>query len=712
MTNITRIPVQDNYSTTLTAKLTASATDLTIYVKAAPSYTPTSTATRAVINPGKTNMEVVNISSYDSSAKTFTIPASGRAQDLKEGVTATVQEHASGSIIMISDNFKFWEDIQDAVATKADIAGQVFTGQVSFSGTTHGGIKVNSLTTTQRDALSSPGDGLIIYNTTAGEFQVRQGSAWSAMASGSTQPDASQTVAGKVEMATDAETIAGTTSGGTGAQLAVNPGNLLSTTVSKQTSAGVADAGKFVRANAGAGVVDSTFMPYASTVTEVNKLSGASANVTAANLNTLTAGSSSDASALHTHNIDNFTVTAGENINGSTTPVAAFISKGTTSPDTFPLQVQETENDTSSTASGVNYRAQTFTTGAYQNKITQFDLLLRRTVVAVGNITVNIYAVDGSSKPTGASLGTANFAAGSLSTAYQQWATFSITMDCTPATEYAIRLIALADTVNWSTGNGNTYTTGQPWQSADAGGTWTSPGADDFAFRVWGYESQTAGRLYTSDANEAFRGMVDGFVTSNTLSGASATFKVSGKLAGFTALTAGSVYYLSNTLGTIDTSGNGLKVGQATSTTELNIDFLGGLIRKTVMTSPSLTQGNNSVEEYYNVSQCGFKASRVKIDYSIFAQVGAVGNVRTEMGSAEYITSLYGAVTNAGNDAAFIPTVGLLSNGSSVAVTDGTPSQTVTLGTFSLTHNGLTCKSSTNDVAGSGGSSVQCIFHR
>jgi len=38
-----------------------------------------------------------------------------------------------------------------------------------------------------------------------------------------------------------------------------------------------------------------------STAAELNKLDGVSANVTAANLNTLTAGSSSDADALHTH---------------------------------------------------------------------------------------------------------------------------------------------------------------------------------------------------------------------------------------------------------------------------------------------------------------------------------------------------------------------------------------------------------------------------
>lgn len=61
-----------------------------------------------------------------------------------------------------------------------------------------------------------------------------------------------------------------------------------------------------------------------STVTEVNRLSGISANVTAANLNTLTAGATSNADALHTHNGLTSSVAAIEAIDGSSTakPIA------------------------------------------------------------------------------------------------------------------------------------------------------------------------------------------------------------------------------------------------------------------------------------------------------------------------------------------------------------------------------------------------------
>lgn len=82
-------------------------------------------------------------------------------------------------------------------------------------------------TTTARDALDMASDYFtgsypIIYNSTVGEYQYYTGSAWASFASGTTS-DASTTVAGKVEIATTAESIAGTDTGGTGAKLVILP---------------------------------------------------------------------------------------------------------------------------------------------------------------------------------------------------------------------------------------------------------------------------------------------------------------------------------------------------------------------------------------------------------------------------------------------------------------------------------------------------------
>lgn len=55
--------------------------------------------------------------------------------------------------------------------------GDEMTGQLNFSGTDHAGIKLLSLTTAERDALT-PAEGMVIYNETDTVVQVYQGAAW------------------------------------------------------------------------------------------------------------------------------------------------------------------------------------------------------------------------------------------------------------------------------------------------------------------------------------------------------------------------------------------------------------------------------------------------------------------------------------------------------------------------------------------------------
>lgn len=84
-----------------------------------------------------------------------------------------------------------------AAANYLTIAGGTMTGLIEFSGTGHAGLKLNSLTTAQRDALT-PANGMVIYNSTTGEFQAYQSGAWAefsielyaANPSGATSPTA------------------------------------------------------------------------------------------------------------------------------------------------------------------------------------------------------------------------------------------------------------------------------------------------------------------------------------------------------------------------------------------------------------------------------------------------------------------------------------------------------------------------------------------
>lgn len=243
MSDQTISPLQDNYTTTISQALAASASALTIYVNTAPTFSfPASTQCCAVINPGKTNMEVVKISAYDSSAKTLTVPASGRAQAMSAGVTATVQAHSVGSTILISDSLAFWTDLRTAINSKVDNdADDTITANTTWSTTTKGGARMNNITTAQRDALAAPANGMIIYNTTTGEMNQYIGGAWSAMASGSTQPNASTTVAGKVEEATQSENDAGTAAGASADLFATPAAN--AATIQKNAWLYAADAG-------------------------------------------------------------------------------------------------------------------------------------------------------------------------------------------------------------------------------------------------------------------------------------------------------------------------------------------------------------------------------------------------------------------------------------------------------------------------------------
>lgn len=67
--------------------------------------------------------------------------------------------------------------LQTALDAKANVAGQTFTGLINFSGTGHAGFRTNSLTTTQRNALT-PANGDIIYNSTLTRIQVYQNGVW------------------------------------------------------------------------------------------------------------------------------------------------------------------------------------------------------------------------------------------------------------------------------------------------------------------------------------------------------------------------------------------------------------------------------------------------------------------------------------------------------------------------------------------------------
>jgi len=460
------------------------------------------------------------------------------------------------------------------------------------------------------------------------------------------------------------------------------------------------------------GLLASVITDVTATAAEINA-TVAGTTATAANLNTLTGGASSDADALHTHPAlgGALTITTGEAIDGSATPQACFISAGTVDGDATVLQSQQTENNAEEPVYGVFWFAQTFTTGAYEDTLTRVDLMLKETGNPSGNLRMRIYAVDGSSKPTGAELATVNVTATTVGTTLF-WTTFTLAsaLTVTPSTEYAIVIDVISgdatNMIGWQLGNGDTYANGQPWKSADAGGTWTSPSANDFAFKIWLYEAQTAGLLYQSKSDEAFRGGFDGFVTSNTGSGAAADFRLDGIQGSFAGLTINTPYYVASTLGEITSTITGLKVGKAISATEIEIDKSGGFVELATQTSATLDDASASVIGTEDMTfVCGFKPSRV--DLSVYI-VASGTNAGSSAFKGDYISNLHGITVPydaAGSGAANIVSDTASLTGSSSGANRGT----ITLGTFVLKQSGIGAIASHATVAGTGGNGTVAV---
>lgn len=241
MANFNSQPRQDQYSTTITADIGAG--DVLIPLATPPSFSMTTGGTNSfyiVIDYDSiANFEIVECDGV--SGNNVNVKAGGRGKPKYEGGPSTAKSHAAGAKVMITDTWITWADISTAVNSKLNSSGGTITGPVDFSGATTT-FELPNLTTAQRNALVSPANGMKIYNTTVGEFQGYSAGSWITEASGSTQPNASETVAGKVEQATLAEQGSQTEFGGTGAPLFMNPKN------TAKTSSGAGDENKIVLA--------------------------------------------------------------------------------------------------------------------------------------------------------------------------------------------------------------------------------------------------------------------------------------------------------------------------------------------------------------------------------------------------------------------------------------------------------------------------------
>lgn len=181
------------YRSTLAAKLNA--TDVTITVATAP----TVTAWRMHVYSGSTHAW---------------IKYTGVTGTTLTGVTF-VSQTADPATTVTGTTFPAWTSIE-----LVDMHDQKIDKQTGSK------VKVYADTTARDADITSPENGMTCYSTADGVFFDYIAGAWSARATGSTS-NASTTVAGKVELSTDAELRAGTATGGTGATIVPNPSQLL-----------------------------------------------------------------------------------------------------------------------------------------------------------------------------------------------------------------------------------------------------------------------------------------------------------------------------------------------------------------------------------------------------------------------------------------------------------------------------------------------------
>ncbi len=256
-TPTTEIPTETNLIGTLTSNLTATGLILTatfIDKVTGNPRSPQTTTLEYTLDQNNSSAETILADTVTTNANgvtTITIDAAGRnIPKYGTGVgSGTGMSHVIGAAIGCVDIARPINLLAQIVNEKANLSGAAFTGPVTISGSSSY-FGLPQLTTTQRDALVSPQNGWKIQNITTGTEQTYEGGVWTDNATGAT-PNASTTVAGKIQAGTVADQAAHTSVGTTGALLVPQVGNLIT------TSTGIPDAGKLVVLN-GSGQFDSS----------------------------------------------------------------------------------------------------------------------------------------------------------------------------------------------------------------------------------------------------------------------------------------------------------------------------------------------------------------------------------------------------------------------------------------------------------------------
>lgn len=188
MSQLTTLPLQDNYRTTLSQARDGNT--WTVYVNTVPSFTfPAGVKTYICVDAGKSTMQIARISAYNSTTKTLTVDSI--SFNKANGVAYSAQNHSVGAVVEISDNYQFRDDIKTAINTKVNTnSTDTDTGKFADA--------------TARDAyFTSPAWWMSAYLE---DSQTRTDYNWVSWGIRATQWNASTTAKWVVEISTQTET--------------------------------------------------------------------------------------------------------------------------------------------------------------------------------------------------------------------------------------------------------------------------------------------------------------------------------------------------------------------------------------------------------------------------------------------------------------------------------------------------------------------------
>jgi hypothetical protein len=210
--DLSTYPRQDLFDTTLVSDIGSG--DTSIVLNTAPSFTLSSGSLYVHVDfDDDTKYEPMLVTAITSATLTVT-----RGIAKYEGGGSTATSHAAGAKVRFSIGWKDFDNIRVAIASKLDESGGIALTPITDA--------VYASLAALQAAFPAPSNGMSAYCTLEGKAYDAIGGAWTAREAGGTFPNATTTVAGKVEKATSAESIAGTDTGGTGASLFASPADI------------------------------------------------------------------------------------------------------------------------------------------------------------------------------------------------------------------------------------------------------------------------------------------------------------------------------------------------------------------------------------------------------------------------------------------------------------------------------------------------------